>query len=287
MEMKQEQVLALAKESPALVAAHDKAGWLALFGQSAVIEDPVGSAPHRRSGAASLRGLPGDDPLDRFYETFIAPNDVHMESSLDVVAGSMAARDVVISTRMSTGITVVVPTYLLYETTEEGGALRLKRLAAHWELPRMSWQVLSTGPRGLFTMTAVSYRMLRVQGLMGMLGYSRGMVQGIGAHGRDAVQRFASAVRARDVQTLAELFERDAVVEWPAEKAIPTMEILSRVPAGMEFGIERPISSGWVTAFRFAVGTSNGHRRPGIGFFRFNPTTKRIEHARFFEADAA
>src|SRR5688572_19445394 len=90
-----ETLLAVAKESPARVAVHDKAGWLALFAQQGIIEDPVGAAPHQRQGPAG-----GQDPLDAFYETFIAPNEISLASSLDVVAGNEVARDVVISTRL-------------------------------------------------------------------------------------------------------------------------------------------------------------------------------------------
>src|SRR5215212_421479 len=110
-----EALLAVAKESPARVAAHDKAGWLALFARQGMIEDPVGAAPHRRSGS----GEAGRDPLDDFYETFIAPNDIRLDSSLDVVAGREVARDVVISTRLPHGAEAEVAAYLLYEIVEE------------------------------------------------------------------------------------------------------------------------------------------------------------------------
>ena len=37
--------LALVERSPAAVAVHDKAAWLALFARYNLVEDPVGSAP--------------------------------------------------------------------------------------------------------------------------------------------------------------------------------------------------------------------------------------------------
>ena len=40
------QCLALVERSPKAVAAHDKAGWLAIFAEYNIVEDPVGSRPH-------------------------------------------------------------------------------------------------------------------------------------------------------------------------------------------------------------------------------------------------
>jgi hypothetical protein len=260
------------------VAAHDKAGWLALFCREAVIEDPVGTAPHRRGDSAKAI-----DPLERFYETFIAQNQIRFESSLDVVAGYQMARDVVIHTQLASGINIEVAAYLLYKTVQEQGELRISHMAAHWDLPRMSWQVTSNGLRGLTTMTAMTGRMLRFQGVSGIVGYMRGMVQGIGARGRAEVDKFASLVQKRDARALAALWqEHETLVEWPAGETISAPDLLSRFPAGVGFAIERPISSGWVTAFRFTIAGEKG--LPGIAFFQFDPVTHRIARARFFPA---
>jgi steroid delta-isomerase len=45
--------LAVVERSPAHVAAHDRQDWLALFGDDALVEDPVGSPPH--CGRAAIR----------------------------------------------------------------------------------------------------------------------------------------------------------------------------------------------------------------------------------------
>jgi hypothetical protein len=81
---------------------------------------------------------------------------------------------------------------------------------------------------------------------------------------------------------------------------------MSRLPAGAELRIERPISSGFVTACRFfieeAAGTANpahpdsptGSDNPaasgestGIAFFHFDKESRRLERARFFLSAAA
>jgi len=279
-----EEVLALVKESPAHVAAHDKESWLALFSRSASIEDPVGSAPHARGGSAN------GDPIERFYETFIAPNEIRIESALDAVAGREVARDVVIHTRLSSGVSIDVAAYLLYEVAKEDGQLRLQRMSAHWNLPAMSWQVVSGGLAGLAAMTAVTFRMARFQGLAGIWGYMAGM-RSIGSRGRGAVEKFAAAVRTRDERALASLLvERGAVVEWPVPVALrersAAADLLAQLPPGTVLRCERPITGGPVTAFRFEVfGPAFADKiQPGIGFFYFDAATSRIARARFFFA---
>ena len=59
-----EELLELVNRSPAAVAIHDKQAWLELFSRAAVVQDPVGTAPHRRTGGGD-GATSGDDPLDR------------------------------------------------------------------------------------------------------------------------------------------------------------------------------------------------------------------------------
>jgi hypothetical protein len=275
-----EALLAVAKESPARVAVHDKAGWLALFAQQGIIEDPVGAAPHQRQRQAG-----GQDPLDAFYETFIAPNEISLASSLDVVAGNEVARDVVISTRLLHGAQAEVSAYLLYELVPEDGTLRIARLGAHWEVLGMSLRVMGKGLRGLLAVNAITLRMLRIEGLSGFIGYLRGFL-GIGAQGTAALERFAEAVASRDAQSLATLFiEHDATVEWPIGEKLRPAELLERLPAGATWRFERPQNSGFVTACRFTLTSENP--RQGIAFFHFDRHSRRIEKARFFVAESA
>jgi hypothetical protein len=272
-----ERVLAVAKESPLRVAQHDKAGWLALFSPQAVVEDPVGAAPHQRGAG------PDGDPLSSFYETFIAKNDIHVESSLDAVAGGEVARDVLISTKLVHGAKVNVPTYLRYQIVEENGALRIAHLQAHWEVKRMSWQVMTSGLSGLLAMNAITFGMLRHEGLSGVTGYMRGMLHGIGGQGTKILEKFAAAVRSRDAQELAELFvDHDGAVEWPIGTRLTPSEFLSRLPAGTEWSFERPQNSGFVSACRYAL--SGEQPQPGIAFFEIDPESRRIRRARLFVA---
>lgn len=126
------ELLALVQSSPAYVGAHDKAGWLGIFASEHVIEDPVGSRPVRSAEP---------DALDRFWDTFIAPNQIEFEVLHDWVNDMEVVRDVTIVTTLRPGVVVRTPAHLVYETTYEDGVLKIRRMAAHWE-PRPVYRQL-------------------------------------------------------------------------------------------------------------------------------------------------
>lgn len=153
-------MLATVERSPDAVADHDKAEWLALFTEDGVVNDPVGSAPHR-----------GDDALARFYDTFIAPNTVIFHPDHDIVCGDTVIRDLTLEIAMSDAVTLMVPAHLRYELATPS---RIAGLYAHWELPTMIGQLLGTGLGALPVSGRLSLRLLRNQGLVGAAGFGRG-----------------------------------------------------------------------------------------------------------------
>lgn len=161
----EEQMLELVKQSPAAVAAHDRAAWLGLFSDDAEVHDPVGSQAHR-----------GREALGRFYDTFIAPNDIRFRVEHDVVGKSTVVRDLVISTAMGgTKLTVDVPLFIRYQIVDQGGSARIHRLYAHWELaPMINKALFSQGLlQGCGAMLRLSANMLGQQGLSGAMGFSK------------------------------------------------------------------------------------------------------------------
>lgn len=266
-----DELLNVAQSSPAVVARHDKAAWLALFAAHAVVEDPVGTAPHRR-GAQPC-------PLDRFYETFIAPNAITFHVTQDIVVGCNVVRDVVIEIQAPTGMVTRVPTYVLYELTDEQGELKIARLAAYWALPAMVQQVLSRGVAGIRMTNSLGLRMLRLQRLSGIWGYMQGFM-GIGERGQDAVGCLADAVRGRQPEAMAALFDRrHRGIEFPAGGAPQDPAAFAR--SGVELSVTAPVSAGYATAFRFETPIGEQTYR-GIGLFEFDRTTRKIARARFF-----
>jgi hypothetical protein len=263
-------MLALVARSPACVAAHDRDAWLALFSRDGVVEDPVGAAPNPRAA------------LGRFYDTFIADNDIRFEVLEDLVAGHEVVRDVIIHTRLSTGLEIDVPAKLLYELTTEDGELRIRRMRAVWDLRKRSTGALAAGPRGLWTLCVISLQMLRRQGLGGVLGYSRGLVSGIFARGPATLAALATAINTGDGPTTLALFTADASVEFPVgtNQDVPTW--LAHLGPGATLQFTDATAAGWLTAARF---TLSGGPRPdtgGVVFFAFDPATRKPTAARFF-----
>lgn len=150
------EVMAVVRLSPALVAVHDKSGWLDLFSSDHVVEDPVGSRP-----------VPGTHPGDlrRFWDAFIAPNQIEFEVANDWVDGFEAVRDVVIVTTLRPGVMLRTPAHLLYETVFENGVLKVRRMAAHWE-PRGSYRQLMRPSRAHLRAAMVQFaHLIRTLGI--------------------------------------------------------------------------------------------------------------------------
>lgn len=267
------RALALVERSPALVLAQDKAGWLALFADGAAVEDPVGSAPNVRG---ARRSAAGEDDLGRFYDTFIAGNEIRFEVRGDWVAGAEVARDVLIHTRLASGLRLTVPAHLLYEVDFAGAEPRLRRMRAVWDLRQRTRGALGAGWLGLRTLIDMSVRMLSVQGLGGTLRYSRGMFVGIFGAGTRAAVALARAVAASDAAAVEALFAPGARVELPVGTPLQPSGLAAAL--GGELHIEPATAAGWLTSFRFEAGKG----RRGLCFLEFDPGSRRIAQARFF-----
>jgi hypothetical protein len=270
-----EELLELASRSPAAVGIHDKKAWLALFSRAAAIQDPVGAAPHRRTGA-------GDDPLDRFWEVFIAPNRISLTAYQNIVVGDEVVRDVLIRSELSSGVTIEVPAYLIYRTTEEDGEARIEALMAHWEAWPMVKQVMAGGLAGLATLAQMGWRMLTIEGAAGALGYLKGVSRGIFGRGHRAVREFATTLNARDEKALVGLLEgEETLIEYPAGVGEPVQEFLAGAGRDLRIDVSGLTSAGWWCSCVFRANRGDVTNR-GVAFFEFNPKTKRIKSARFF-----
>jgi hypothetical protein len=182
-------LLAAVQRSPERVAAHDRAGWCGLYTADGEVNDPVGSRLHR-----------GPDAIGRFYDTFIAPNEIVFHVEHDLVCGMTVWRDLEVETRLSTGLQTRVPMHLRYDLVEQGGALKIRRLCAHWELPRMVLRLLASGLPGWWTALKLGPQLIAHQGLGGMAGFMQGYA-GVGRSGKRAVAGFLYAAARGDRQT--------------------------------------------------------------------------------------
>ena len=253
--------LALVGQSPAAVAAHDKAAWLGLFARYSLVEDPVGSRPCvSRPGDSSDSG-----PLARFYDTFIAANDIRFVVERDMVGGDAVVRDLSLEITMAGGARVVTPMHLVYELVEEEGDLRVFRLAAHWELSATLKQ--RSGGMGAF------WRMLRFLGVGGVIGFMRAL-SSIGDAGKAVVGDFQRAFNGRESGELVRLFAtEDQQVRLLTAGEVLSIDELLQLGDFMVLG--KTLAAGDFVSSSFEL-TRAGQVLHGVAFFRFDRNSLQI-----------
>jgi len=245
------RLLAAVQRSPELVAAHDRAGWCGLYAVDGEVNDPVGSRPHR-----------GHEAIGRFYDTFIAPNRIVFHVEHDLACGMTVWRDLEVETRMSTGLRMQVPMHLRYDLVEQGGALKIQRLRAHWELPRMIGRLLGGGPRGWWTSLELGPQMLAHQGLGGVAGFMQGLA-GVGGAGKRAAAGFLYAAARGDRQAaFAQLATAARLESWSGAAMAPNdcIAVLREAEVGKMLAAGRSVSA----SLRLGG-------RHGIALFEFEP----------------
>jgi hypothetical protein len=268
--------LAFVERSPAAVAVHDKAAWLSLFARCNIVEDPVGSRPHL-SGVYDRRdGHRGMGPLARFYETFIAPNDIRFLVERDVVTGMQVVRDLSIEIAMSDSVIVRTPMHLLYQLVEQDGELKIFRLAAHWELLPMLRQQMSAGRGSLWLGTQLGWRMLRQLGIGGTVGFM-GALSGIGRRGKERVRAFQQSFNEGRDKDLRELFRDDdvAVEVSGTDGGFRALAVEQLAAQGGHLSFEKLIAAGNVVSASLCYRLA-GSERHGVAFFEFDRRSRRI-----------
>jgi hypothetical protein len=280
MSPRPEELLALVRLSPDTVAEHDKAGWLDLFAHGATVQDPIGTAVNRR-GTPSPKGT-GEDQLGAFYDTFIAPSEISFTVYQDIVVGNEVIRDVTIHTRLSTGASIDVPTYIRYRTAQENGSLKLDSLEAHWQLLDLSFQVLKQGLLGFQTMLSMSWRMFENQGIQGLLSFSKGMLVGIFKRGPKALDQCSNALNSQDEKGFLSLFhDGESSIEFPAGKKSSVSDFFWGVGRDLHLQFSGMNAAGWHTAGVFHA-TRAEKTTHGVVFAEFDPKSKRIRNASFY-----
>lgn len=268
-----EALHAVVERSPACVAVHDRAGWLGLFTDEAFIEDPVGSAAAPKA----------DGTLGRFYDTFIAPHQIRFVIRRDHYLGADVFRDAVIHTRVRPGVEVEVAAYLLYQLDQSTGELRVRRMAAHWQLLQMTQVAMAMGPRAWWAMTGLFARMVGTMGLPWVGAYLASLWRGIGGRGQQALAALCRAVAARDAAAIADLFVEGpgARIELGTQLLTPAQLVAALPPEG-RLATEAPVAAGWTVSFRFRL--PGGAPGEGLALLEFDPASRRIQRARFFPA---
>lgn len=109
----------------------DKEGWLALFADDALVQDPVGVSPLDETGL----GHRGKEAIAAFWDTVIGPNKVGMELRASHAGGDEVANVLRISTTLGDGSRVEGELVALYKVRPSDGLI--ESLRAFWEFDKL------------------------------------------------------------------------------------------------------------------------------------------------------
>ncbi|OIN79844.1 ketosteroid isomerase family protein [Mycobacterium malmoense] len=258
-----EQLLAAVERSPKAAAAHDRAGWVALFTADGRIEDPVGSRPHV-----------GHTQIGHFYDTFIGPRDIKFHRDLDIVFGTVVLRDLDLEVTMGSAVTMYIPAFLRYDLREVNGQWQIGELRAYWELPAMMLQFLRTGPGAAVPALQLSRGLLANQGLRGTAGFLSGFRRP-GARPKKLVETFLGAV-ARGDESSARALSPTATITLGDNDPLDIAELVEQLN---EASWTKTIGAGPTVA----VSLSSAHGR-GIMFADVAWRGNGIRRIRYFPA---
>ena len=115
------------------VHSHNKAGWLGLFSEDAIIEDPIGVSPIDEAG----KGHRGVAAIEAFWENNIANSDIKIVIHQSYAAGLECANIVTLNTILTFGgktYSQEVNGIFTYQVNE---AEKLVALRGYWEVDEM------------------------------------------------------------------------------------------------------------------------------------------------------
>jgi hypothetical protein len=257
-----EHLLAAVERSPQAAAAHDRAGWVALFTADGRVEDPVGSRPHV-----------GQEQIGRFYDTFIAPRDIKFHRDLDIVFDTVVLRDVELEVAMGPAVTMYIPAFLRYDLRDTNGEWRIGELRAYWELPAMMLQFLRTGSRAVLPALQLSGCLLTNQRLRGTTGFMTGFRR-VGARHKKLAVAFLGAAARQDRVAAARALSPGATITLGDHDALDLSELVEQLTGA---GSTKMIGAGPTVT----MSVNSGHGR-GILFADMAWRGDAINRIRYF-----
>lgn len=277
--------LDLVKQSPIAVAAKDRTAWVALFSDIASIEDPVGSKPNISGLYDPRSGRVGRGVVERFFDTFIAPNTIEFDVRQDLVAGNHVVRDLMINITMAPRVKVQVPMHLLYELQDEAdGGYSICRLAAHWEFLPMIKQLLGLGMPAMSVLWGLTVRMLSIQGMGGALGFSQAAFN-VGEKGRKTAMDVAATYNADDelhfVQLFAPANQGIYFSDQGKEQHYSVLDFCRSINGRLSF--EKSLVAGHCVSATVSWQAPEGEKT-GVVIFEFDRKQGLITQARFYLA---
>jgi hypothetical protein len=126
------------------VHSKNREGWLDLYAEDAIIEDPIGVSPIDPEG----KGHRGPAAREAFWDNFIAPASINIDILDSYAAGMEVANHVVISVAVDLGegkaLQQKVHGVITYKVNDKGKLLSLR---AYWEIddPRNQMVEVASG----------------------------------------------------------------------------------------------------------------------------------------------
>ena len=123
----------LSKRSMALIEAKDRDGWLDLFSEDAIVEDPIGESLLDPEG----KGHRGRTAIAAFYDNIISPSEAiefRIKDTYDCGVEVANVGEIHITMGSKTGICRVVSTY---RASPDG---KLSALRAYWEIEKLVFE---------------------------------------------------------------------------------------------------------------------------------------------------
>lgn len=116
------------------VVAGNKAAWLELFADDAVVEDPVGVSPLDPTGL----GHRGREAISAFWDQVIGPGNIQFNILSSHPAGDQCANVVDLVNTLADDVQIETRMVVVYTANDEG---RLTSLKAYWEYSKVEEQL--------------------------------------------------------------------------------------------------------------------------------------------------
>lgn len=103
----------------------NKAGWLALFDENAVVRDPVGKSPLDPAGEGHM----GKANIENFWDNVISKGNVQLIAKKRITSGDLHCAVEIEGRNEMGGVKTVLDMLVVYEVDPEG---KIVALSAHW-----------------------------------------------------------------------------------------------------------------------------------------------------------
>jgi ketosteroid isomerase-like protein len=116
------------------VRRKDKAAWLELFADDALIQDPVGVSPLDPKGS----GHRGREAISAFWDMAVAQGNVQFDVHASHACGDECANVASITNTLPGGVVITTDVVIVYRVNGVGKVVSLK---AYWEFAKLESQL--------------------------------------------------------------------------------------------------------------------------------------------------